>query len=170
MAPPAWGCRRRWLSNECGLVITVSAVKPGLFELAGPPTADPAAPAVVDYRLARNATLRAWRAGELARSQICDAQYELLRNAHHCGTRTRRSCSVCRDGGVSSRLVEVTYVFGPRLPRHGRCISASDEIERLNKRVSTSVGYVVEVCVACGWNHLMRRLILGGAPRNKNTD
>ena len=114
--------------------------------------------AAVDYRLARAATLRAWRSGQLGRHEVCDAQRELQRNAEFCGQPAGRSCPVCDSGG----LVEVTYVFGPRLPKHGRCITTRAEMQRLQRRASVSTGYVVEVCTVCGWNHLVRRFTLGG--------
>lgn len=114
--------------------------------------------AAVDYRLARAATLRAWRSGQLGRHEVCDAQRELQRNAEFCGQPTGRSCPVCDTEG----LVEVTYVFGSRLPKHGRCVTTRAEMQRLQHRVSVSTGYVVEVCTVCGWNHLVRRFTLGG--------
>ena len=123
-------------------------------------TAAPSQPAdaAVDYRLARAATLRAWRSGQLGRHEVCDAQRELQRNAEFCGQPAGRSCPVCDSEG----LVEVTYVFGPRLPKHGRCITTRAEMQRLQHRASVSTGYVVEVCTVCGWNHLVRRFTLGG--------
>lgn len=114
--------------------------------------------AAVDYRLTRAATLRAWRSGRLGRHEVCDAQRELQRNAEFCGQPTGRSCPVCDCEG----LVEVTYVFGSRLPKHGRCVTTRAEMQRLQHRVSVSTGYVVEVCTICGWNHLVRRFTLGG--------
>ena len=69
-----------------------------------------------------------------------------------------------RQAPADSRLglVEVTYVFGSRLPKHGRCITTRAEMQRLQHRASVSTGYVVEVCTICGWNHLVRRFTLGG--------
>ncbi|MYB04640.1 MAG: hypothetical protein F4011_12510 [Acidimicrobiaceae bacterium] len=66
------------------------------------------------------------------------------------------------EANKSGSLVEVTYVFGSRLPKHGRCVTTRAEIQRLQHRVSVSTGYVVEVCTVCGWNHLVRRFTLGG--------
>ena len=141
-------------------------MKPGLFSVVASEGVDGSAAradesgdaAVVDYSLARAATLRAWRAGELGRNDVCDAQRELQRNAEFCGQKTGRRCPVCSE----SELVEVTYAFGSRLPKHGRCITTRAEMGRLRQRVSVSTGYVVEVCTDCGWNHLVRRLALGG--------
>ena len=144
-----------------GDALLCGTVKPSLFRLAVAESAvEPDAPAAatVDYRLARAATLRAWRSGKLGRHEVCDAQRELYRNAEFCGQPTRRKCPVCARAG----LVEVTYVFGSRLPKHGRCLTTRAEMQRLQHRVSPSTGYVVEVCTGCGWNHLVRRLALGG--------
>lgn len=112
----------------------------------------------IDYRLAREATLTAWREGDLSTAQVCDAQRELRRNAEFCGVDLAAPCPVC-DG---EELVEVTYVFGPRLPKHGRCVTSDREMARLAARKSTSQGYVVEVCTSCGWNHLVRSRSFGG--------
>jgi len=115
--------------------------------------------APVDYRLARAATLNAWRDGDLTRAQICDAQPELRRNAEFCGTVTQRECPVCEK----TMLVEVTYVFGPRLPKHGRCVTTAKEMRRIEGRSGTFRGYVVEVCNGCGWNHLARSRAIRGS-------
>lgn len=113
----------------------------------------------VDYRLAREATLRAWRDGDLSRTQVCDAQRELRRNAEFCGSTIDQVCPVCEEVD----LVEVIYVFGPRLPRHGRCVTSDKELARIDARQTESQGYVVEVCTECGWNHLTRSRRLGRA-------
>jgi hypothetical protein len=112
----------------------------------------------IDYRLAREATLKAWRGGDLTREQICDAQRELQRNAEFCGATTERPCPVCEE----SDLVEVTYVFGPWLPKHGRCVTSDREMSKLVDRKAPSQGYVVEVCVECQWNHLTRSRQISG--------
>ena len=114
-------------------------------------------PADIDYRLARQSTLNAWRAGNLGTEFVCDAQPMLRRNAAECGTPTLETCPVCDDHEVA----HVTYVFGPRLPAHGRCISTPGELERLNQRRADLSAYVVEVCAECGWNHLVRITSLG---------
>jgi hypothetical protein len=114
----------------------------------------------IDYRIAREATLQAWRSGDLTEAQVCDAQRELRRNAEFCGTPAGRPCPVC----AGDALVEVTYVFGPRLPRHGRCVTSDKEMARIDARKAAYQGYVVEVCTDCGWNHLTRSRALGGRP------
>lgn len=136
-------------------------MKPSMFGLAAAQNADAASESTggtVDYRLARAATLRAWKSGELGLHEVCDAQRELQRNAEFCGQPTGRRCPVCESADV----VEVTYAFGSRLPKHGRCVTTAAEMRRLQHRVSVATGYVVEVCTRCGWNHLVRRFTLGG--------
>ena len=110
----------------------------------------------IDYRLARASVLADYRAGVLDRSEVCDAHPELVRAAREVGRPVKGTCPICER----ARLVHVTYVFGPRLPKHGRCISLRGELSRLAKRPGTHVAYVVEVCQACSWNHLARRSTL----------
>lgn len=116
---------------------------------------------VVDYRLARQALLSEFRKGRLARHQVCDAHPELVRNARELGTPTRLDCPVCEV----DQLVLVTYVFGPRLPAHGRCISSKDELAKLHRRADRFTAYVVEVCRSCSWNHLTRVFPIGRGRR-----
>lgn len=110
----------------------------------------------VDYRLARASIIRQYENGELAPSEVCDAHPELIRAANQVGTETPGECPICER----SNLVHVTYVFGPRLPSYGRCISLRGELSRLAKRPGKHVAYVVEVCRTCEWNHLVRRSVL----------
>lgn len=109
-------------------------------------------PGEIDYRLERQRILAAFRSGARSSLQVCDAQDELVRNASHCGTPAVEPCPVC----ASPTLVHVTYVFGPRLPSSGRCMTSLAEMQRLARRKAPYSAYVVEVCVDCRWNHLVR--------------
>jgi hypothetical protein len=113
-------------------------------------------PGEIDYRLERQRILAAYRSGAQSELAVCDAQVELLRNAEHCGTSTDEPCPICAE----APLRHVTYVFGPRLPSGGRCITSPAELARLSKRKSPYSAYVVEVCIDCGWNHLVRSYLL----------
>ena len=113
-------------------------------------------PGEIDYRLARRARIDDYRKGRLALNDVCDAQAELLRNAVQCSEPTRRRCPICED----KRLVLVTYVFGPRLPASGRCITSRAELRRLAARTGSYAAYEVEVCTGCRWNHLHRTYLL----------
>jgi len=117
-----------------------------------------AAPGQVDYRLIRRHTVDEVKRGRLSKLDVCDAQPELVRAATNCGRATGEVCPICDDGP----LVLVSFAFGPRLPAHGRCITTAKELDRLGRRVDTLACYVVEVCPACRWNHLVRSFPLGG--------
>mgnify|MGYP003336795913 CR=1 FL=1 len=111
----------------------------------------------VDHRLARRHLINEFHRGRLRQDQVCDAHPELIRAAQNVGTPATIDCPIC---GVSE-LRLVTYVFGPRLPPHGRCVSTADELRRLNARPDELTAYVVEACVACRWHHLLRVLPVG---------
>lgn len=113
----------------------------------------------VDYRLARNAVISEFKKGRLSRVDVCDAHPELARAAREVGTATTEPCPICEDADV----VLVSYVFGPRLPAHGRCVTTTRELRSLSRRATTNTCYVVEVCPECSWNHLARMYTLGGS-------
>jgi hypothetical protein len=116
----------------------------------------------VEYRLARNAVVKEFHRGRLSRLDVCDAHPELLRAARNVGVALSEECPICEEAAV----VHVTYVFGPRLPAHGRCTSSPEELARLCRRADEVVCYVVEVCPACAWNHLVRMYPAGGRHRH----
>jgi hypothetical protein len=110
---------------------------------------------------------RAVRAGKVAREDVCDAHPELLRAATHIGRSTGEDCPVCE----ATQTVEVTYVFGAKLPPGGTCPSTKAELNRLLRREDPVHAYTVEVCTSCKFHHLLRRYPGGGeaAPRKKRT-
>jgi len=112
----------------------------------------------VDHRLARQALINEYRRGRLAREQVCDAHPELIRAASNVGTPLESPCPICD----AHELRLVTYVFGPRLPAHGRCVSTAKELAVLNRRRDELAAYVVEACVECRWHHLRKVLPIGG--------
>ena len=113
----------------------------------------------VNYRLARNAVISEFKKGRLSRVDVCDAHPELARAAREVGTATTEVCPICEAADV----VLVSYVFGPRLPPHGRCVTTARELHSLSRRATTNTCYVVEVCPECSWNHLARMYTLGGS-------
>ena len=110
----------------------------------------------IDYRLARQAVLNDYRSGLLSQQDVCDAHPELRRAAVEYSTPTGEECPICEEGALAT----VSYVFGPRLPSHGRCVNTLAEIERIRRRKGTFTCYVVEVCPDCAWNHLRRAYVL----------
>ena len=112
---------------------------------------------IVDHRLTRRALINEYRRGRLRRDQVCDAHPELLRAARNFGDVTQVKCPIC----VEDNVVLVTYVFGPRLPSHGRCITKPTELDEFRRAGSGDyTAYVVEACRSCGWHHLLRTLSL----------
>jgi Family of unknown function (DUF5318) len=106
----------------------------------------------VEYALARNAVVREYHRGRLSRLDVCDAHPELVRCARNLGDATGENCPICED----AVLVDVTFVFGARLPSGGRCVATKAELARYWRRKDPVVCYVVEVCAECSWNHLVR--------------
>ena len=83
---------------------------------------------VVDHRLTRRHLVNEFKRGRLRQDQVCDAHPELIRAAQHVGAPASMPCPICDRSGL--RLV--TYVFGPRLPKHGRCVSTAAELRALD--------------------------------------
>jgi Family of unknown function (DUF5318) len=127
------------------------------FSPGAVPRPSASSPGEIDFRLARQATLGDYRSGRIGRQDICDAHPELRRAGRECGTPTGHVCPVCAD----AELMHVRYVFGPRLPAHGRCITSERELARIAQRRGEFACYVVEVCPACAWNHLARAYLIG---------
>jgi len=114
----------------------------------------------IDYRLARRHLVAEYHRGRLARHEVCDAHSELVRAAREVGTPTSEPCPICAEHD----LVLVSYVFGPKLPAFGRCVTTAAELRAFTRQKTGSfVCYVVEVCPACHWNHLARTFSLNPA-------
>ena len=56
---------------------------------------------VVDYALARRATLASLQAGRTTLADVCDAHPYLLRAAKHHGEPTEDRCPICRKTNVT---------------------------------------------------------------------
>jgi len=119
--------------------------------------------AVVDHRLERLSLINEYRRGRLRRDQVCDAHPELIRAAKNLGAPSTVLCPICEE----VNLVLVTYVFGPRLPAHGRCVATKADLAALNGRAEDLDAYVVEACTNCRWHHLLRVLPIGGRPARR---
>ncbi len=119
---------------------------------------------VIDYSLARRATLADLFAGRVSTVDVCDAHPYLLRAAKHHGERTDTPCPVCRRERVSS----VRYVYGDELGDNAGRVKVPRELAAMEAAYSEFSVYVVEVCCGCGWNHLSLSYLLGAAePRRR---
>ena len=126
--------------------------------------------AVVDYGLARRATLDSLHSGVAFPSDVCDADPYLLRAARHHGEPTGRACPVCRR----TDLVELSYTFGAELGQYSGRIKSRAELARMAHEHGEFRVYVVEVCQGCEWNHLISSYVLGDGearrpPRRRHT-
>lgn len=120
---------------------------------------------VVDYALARRAVLTGLASGRVRQADACDAHIYLRRAAKYHGEPTERACPVCR----LEQLTHVTYAFGECFPNgaNGRARPTREVCELAAELPEFSV-FVVEVCLGCGWNHLVTSAVLGtGAPATR---
>jgi hypothetical protein len=113
---------------------------------------------VVDYSLARRSTQAALRGGRLATTDVCDAHPELLRAGRNIGEDIAVACPVCSH----EALRWVRYVYGDEL-RHnnGRVVYPIEWLKELARDHDQFTCYVVEVCIDCHWNHLIRSYVAG---------
>src|SRR2546427_8596970 len=109
------------------LGVTLSSVSFRPESLRGVADGTRRTPGEIDYRLARKHVVAEFKRGRLSRLDVCDAHPELLRAARNVGEATTQDCPICEE----ERLVLVSFVFGSRLPAHGRCISHRDELTHL---------------------------------------
>lgn len=118
----------------------------------------------VDFRLARNSVLKELRRGRLSRLDVCDAHPELIRTGRSMGS-SPEPCPVCE----ATSLVQVSYAFGANLPKGGHPFIGATELARVTRRAGEVACYVVEVCLDCSWNHLVRTFTAGCQRRTTAT-
>ncbi|MCA1824186.1 MAG: DUF5318 family protein [Mycobacteriales bacterium] len=115
--------------------------------------------AVIDYALAKRATLGDLFGGRATVTDVCDAHPYLLRAAKYRGETTAQDCPVCRR----EPLTHVTYVYGDELRDAAGGTRTTAELAEMESRYREFAVYVVEVCRRCGWNHLHTSYLLGAA-------
>jgi hypothetical protein len=112
---------------------------------------------VVDYGLARRATLASVYSRHTTVTDVCDAHPYLLRAAKFHGEATDKGCPICRK----SLLTHVTYVYGAELGQYEGRVKQTRELDEMATEYGEFRVYVVEVCQSCGWNHLASSYVLG---------
>ena len=121
---------------------------------------------VVDYGLARRATLASVLAGHTTVADVCDAHPYLLRAAKFHGEATDTPCPICRR----AKLTHVTYVYGDELGQYAGRVKQGPELAEMASEYGEFRVYVVEVCQSCAWNHLASSYVLGtGEPRTRRS-
>ena len=122
---------------------------------------------VVDYGLARRSTLVLLRRGVVATTSVCDAHPELLRAGKNIGETAAEPCPICSHDTL--RLVR--YVYGDELKHNnGRVVYPAAWLTELVDDHDSFTCYVVEVCVDCSWNHLVRSYVTGRKWRSDGTE
>ena len=117
---------------------------------------------MIDYGLARRATLESLASGSTTRRDVCDAHPYLLLAARFHGEATDRPCPVCGR----EPLRHVTYVYGDELGQYSGRVKSRRELAEMASEHGEFRVYVVEVCQRCAWNHLTTSYVLGdGVPR-----
>ncbi|SDD23329.1 DUF5318 family protein [Auraticoccus monumenti] len=119
----------------------------------------------VDYALQRRHTLEALKrpTRTLTRADACDADPMLVRAALHHGEKSAVPCPVCG----SSALVNLSYTFGEQLGQYSGRIKATRELEQMQDEIGEFKVCVVEVCVTCGWNHMIHSYLLGDGVKRR---
>ena len=112
---------------------------------------------VVDYALARRATLTSVLSGRITVTDVCDAHPYLLRAARFHGEATEVDCPICRN----ANLTHVTYVYGDELGQYEGRVKQGRELDEMATEYGEFKVYVVEVCQSCAWNHLASSYVLG---------
>jgi hypothetical protein len=112
---------------------------------------------VVDYGLARRATLASVYAGHTTVADVCDAHPYLMRAAKFHGEPTEARCPICRKAD----LTHVTYVYGDELGQYAGRVKRGPELAEMAAEYGEFRVYVVEVCQNCAWNHLATSYVLG---------
>lgn len=120
---------------------------------------------VVDYALQRRSTLASLqRPGRrLARLDACDADPMLIRAAKHHGESTGDNCPVC----ASPDFTQLHHVFGDQLGQYSGRIKRTVELEEMAHQFGEFRVVVVEVCLSCKWNFMIRSYLLGDGVKRK---
>ena len=124
----------------------------------------------IDYALDRRATLVALFKGSASAMDACDADPYLTRAAQYHGEITNRDCPVCKKVNIR----DLRYVFGDQLGQFSGRIKSLPELTEMQSEYGEFRVYTVEICMSCGWNHLIYSFLLGDgqsrkAPRRQHT-
>src|SRR5690348_8655702 len=109
---------------------------------------------VVDYGLARRATLASVLSGRTTVTDVCDAHPYLLRAAKFHGEPTDTRCPICRK----VKLTHVTYVYGDELGRYEGRVKRGQELDEMLPNTQSSrytSSRSVRVAGGTTWRRLM---------------
>jgi hypothetical protein len=112
---------------------------------------------VVDYSLQKRALLRDVHNGKIGTLEVCDASPYLKNAARFHGELTDERCPICRK----ENLTLVHYIYGDQLKQSAGQARKLAELPVLAMSLGEFQVFVVEVCRACAWNHLIEQYLLG---------
>lgn len=115
----------------------------------------------VDHELDRRRTLRALSRGGMSRDEVCDATREVRASAEVLGVSAGRACPVC-----GADLRETQWIHGTAIGEKSGTARSLAEIRQLLSGLGAGeelTVHTVEVCLRCGWNHLIREGTWQGA-------
>ncbi|GAB3794997.1 DUF5318 domain-containing protein [Micromonospora zhanjiangensis] len=112
---------------------------------------------LVDYSLKKRALLREVFSGRIGVHEVCDASPYLKNAARFHGEPTEHRCPVCRQ----ENLTHVHYIYGDELRQSAGQARSRAELPGLAMTLREFQVFVVEVCQACSWNHLIEQFLLG---------
>jgi len=113
----------------------------------------------ISRELDRRWVLRAVRAGEIPRSRVCDADRAVTASAEVLGTPTGRDCPVCGASAASGALRTTQWIHGSAIGEKSGTARSLSEIRHILASLSPGddiTVHVVEVCLHCRWNCLLR--------------
>jgi hypothetical protein len=117
----------------------------------------------IDYSLKRRAALVSLFKGTTSALDACNADPYLLSAAKYHGEKVERFCPVCRKAAMA----ELRYAFGDQLGQYSGRIKSEAELVEMQSEFGEFRVYVVEVCMECGWHHLIYSFKLGDGKYRK---
>ena len=108
----------------------------------------------IDHSLQKKQLLQRWRAGEISRKSICDADARLVAAARFHGRKPQYTCPVCRKDDLHL----VFWIFGENLGRRSGSACGEKELSAIVSEYGSCTVKEVEVCPDCKWSFLTRTL------------
>lgn len=107
----------------------------------------------ISHEWQRRNVLREHARGNVSREEICDADFLLRAAARFHGVDSDRPCPIC-----GSQMRVVSWVYGDNLGRRSGTARSNEEIAQLVDEVGPITVHLVEVCLNCRWNHLLKEV------------
>ena len=120
---------------------------------------------VIDYALQRRSTLEALRRPGRSWPGWTPATPTRCWSGRPSTTGSRPGCRA--RSASPPDLVNLQYVFGEQLGQYSGRIKRTAELEEMAHEFGEFKVVVVEVCLACSWNHMILSYLLGDGVKRK---